>query len=197
MRQTPDSVDRRTLLLDATIRVIGTKGMAAVKHRSVQDAAGLSHGAVTYYFGTLNDLIVAAVERLAELDEKRLTELMRQLILVLAPRSPEPDFDSLQQALVEWIESDPIHQIARYELLLEGRRNPTIRAAVSSAAAAMWRAVRPIAVAVGSEDPDHDARVIVALLDGLIFDRFTRAPEDLTPLRSGLGRVLEMWRPRA
>ncbi|MEU6586608.1 TetR family transcriptional regulator [Nocardia sp. NPDC046763] len=195
MRQSSDVIDRRARLLDAAIQVIGTKGLAAVTHRSVQETAGVPHGAVTYYFGTRNDLVVAAVERLAELDEKRLIDLMHQLMLVLARRSPQPDYDSLQQALVEWIESDPIHQIARYEVLLEGTRNPAVRTAVSSGAAAMWRAVRPIAVAAGSDDPDHDARIIVALLDGLIFDRFTRAPDDLTPLRHGLERVLNTWHP--
>ncbi|MGW4720819.1 TetR/AcrR family transcriptional regulator [Nocardia sp. NPDC004260] len=194
MRQSPEVIDRRARLVDAAIQVIGTKGLAAVTHRSVQEAAGLPHGAVTYYFGTRNDLVVAAVERLAELDEKRLIDLMQELMLVLACRSLEPDYVSIQQALVEWIESDPIHQIARYELLLEGTRNAMVRAAVSKGAAAMWRAVRPIAAAAGSEDPDHDARIFVALFDGLIFDRFTRAPDDLTPLRHGLVRVLNTWR---
>jgi AcrR family transcriptional regulator len=54
---------RRHELLNATSSVVARKGIGAVRVRDVADAAGLTPGAVLYYFDTLDDLFFAAYER--------------------------------------------------------------------------------------------------------------------------------------
>ena len=172
---------------------MGTKGLAAVTHRAVQEEAGLPHGSVTYYFRTRDQLILAAVARLTQLDEDRLTALAHQLAMALAPRDAEPDYGRLEQALVEWVETDPTSHLARYEVLLAGVRDPALRTAASASAATMWRIISPIAVAAGSKDPERDARLLVAMLDGLIFDLLTRDPTAPDTFRAGVERLLSTW----
>jgi AcrR family transcriptional regulator len=54
---------RRHELLTATSSVVARKGIGSVRLRDVADAAGLTPGAVLYYYETLDDLFFAAYER--------------------------------------------------------------------------------------------------------------------------------------
>src|SRR5690606_12519006 len=63
---------RRRRLLDATMRVIERAGVAAVSQRVVAQEAAVPPSAVTYYFPTVDDLLVAA---LADCNDAYLQEL--------------------------------------------------------------------------------------------------------------------------
>ena len=63
---------RRRALLDATLRVIGRDGLAAVTQRAVAAEAELPPSAVYYYFATLDDLVAAA---LVEVNERFIAQL--------------------------------------------------------------------------------------------------------------------------
>ncbi|MER7196017.1 TetR/AcrR family transcriptional regulator [Streptomyces flaveolus] len=52
---------RRRQLLDATMRLIERDGLPAVSQRSVAQEAGVPASAVTYYFPTVDDLLVTAL----------------------------------------------------------------------------------------------------------------------------------------
>lgn len=60
---------------------------------------------------------------------------------------------------------------------------------MSRAAAHFWRMVEPVAVAAGSENPPRDARVLVAMLDGLVADYLMRDPSDPDVLAAGMRRL--------
>lgn len=182
--------DRRTALLDATLRLIGEGGLRAVTHRAVEREAGLLHGSTTYYFGTRDQLVAAAVERLVDLDRRRTERLAHDLALALARSEPRSRVDQLLSAVVRWIDEDRETQLARYELELAGARDPQLRRLMSSGSSFFWRLVEPIAIAVGSEDPPRDARMIVAMLDGLLMDRITHDPPDPQLVVDGFRRAL-------
>jgi TetR/AcrR family transcriptional regulator, regulator of biofilm formation and stress response len=55
---------RRRALLEATARVVGTRGLAGLSQRSVAAEAGVPASAVLYYFESVDDLVGAAFRAL-------------------------------------------------------------------------------------------------------------------------------------
>lgn len=182
--------DRRPLLLDAALRLIGREGLGAVTHRAVEREAGIPHGSTTYYFGAREQLIAATVQRLVELDREHLESLAHDMAMALARRHPSPNIDHLLVPVVAWIDQNRGIQLARYELELAGARDPGLRTAMSTGAALFWRLFEPVAVAAGSHDPPRDARMLVAMLDGLLMDWLTHDPPDDRLIVDGFRRML-------
>ena len=54
------------VLLDATLRLIGDRGLHAITLREVAGAAGLSLGSTTYHFADRDALLIAALSRFAD-----------------------------------------------------------------------------------------------------------------------------------
>lgn len=189
--------DRRILLLDATLHLIGSGGLEAVTHRAVEREAGVPHGSTTYYFGARKQLIDAAVQRLVELDREHLERLAHDLAMALARRDAYPDIKRLLAAVVAWIDQDKSIQIARYELELAGARDAGVRATMSLSAAFFWRLFEPVAIAAGSQNPERDARMIVATLDGLLMDWLTHEPPDDSLITDGFQRMLLSLAPNS
>lgn len=185
-----EPTDRRTALLDAALRLIGNRGLRAVTHRAVQEEAGLPHGSVTYYFKTREQLIVAVVERLVELDRERIADLTHEVAMALAAPAQARDLEPLAEAVGAWVDQDPVTQLARYELLLAGAHDETVRKTMSAGATTFWRMCEPIALATGSTHTARDARIMVAMLDGLLLDRLTRDPAAPDVSAEGLRRLL-------
>jgi DNA-binding transcriptional regulator YbjK len=172
--------DRRTALLEATLHLIGTGGLAAVTHRAVEAEAGLPHGSTTYYFKTKQALLEAAVERLLEIDRARADEIAHALSRALAPREPlrELDLEGIARAIVAWLEQDRAYQLARYELQIESARRPELRAAMQRGGEAFLRVLEPIVVAAGSAQPARDARIALAMVNGLMLEQLARPEPD-------------------
>jgi AcrR family transcriptional regulator len=63
----------RTALLDAAERLLIDEGHAGITTRKVAAAAGVNHGLVHYYFGSIEELLFQAMERYTErlLDRQR------------------------------------------------------------------------------------------------------------------------------
>lgn len=61
-RRTAPSQDTRGRLVDATTRLLATRGFAAATARAIGDEAGCNQGLVFYHYGTLNDLLLAALD---------------------------------------------------------------------------------------------------------------------------------------
>ncbi len=85
---------RRRLLLDATTRLAGREGLAAVSQRAVAAEAGVPPSAVTYHFPTVDALLLAALvavndEYLALLDTCRAApDRLRALAELVAAQRP-------------------------------------------------------------------------------------------------------------
>src|SRR5262245_49269365 len=71
----PRPVDRLERLLDAACEVMVSLGLHRFRLADVGRAAGVSHGLVTYYFGTRNALIRAAVAHAGEAGADRADRL--------------------------------------------------------------------------------------------------------------------------
>jgi AcrR family transcriptional regulator len=56
------SGDTRARIVDATLETLKTKGFAGTSTRAIATAGGFNPALIFYYFGTLNDLLLAALE---------------------------------------------------------------------------------------------------------------------------------------
>lgn len=157
---------RPVLLADTALRLIAEHGLRGLTHRAVDAAAGLPQGSTSYYFRNRHALVAAAVERLVALD---LAELGAT---PLAERSLS--FDELVQLGVEWLRAyehrEAWRQLARYELLLEGRRRPEVQSLLHNASDRLRERFTDIMERQSVDHPALRASWFVAAVDGLILD---------------------------
>ncbi|MFI6999300.1 TetR/AcrR family transcriptional regulator [Nocardia sp. NPDC050175] len=62
-RRRRDPEQRRDEVITAAEEVITERGLAALTHRAVAEKSGVTLGSTTYYFKTLDDIVVAALQR--------------------------------------------------------------------------------------------------------------------------------------
>lgn len=100
-------------------------GFEAVRHRAVANRAGLPLASTTYYFSSLDDLIVAAVEHIGMVEAAN----MRGRIEGLSRRRRGPE--ATAEALVELLVGDTPggdQLVSRYERYIACARQPALRA---------------------------------------------------------------------
>jgi TetR/AcrR family transcriptional regulator, regulator of biofilm formation and stress response len=143
--------ERRRLLREATMRVVGRGGVAAVTQRAVAAEAGMTPSLVSYHFPTVdallsatlaavNDSYVAALERCAREDDP-----VRALAELVALHATDRT-DALA---------------AEYELFLQAGRRPALRAEWVRWTTALDTLLAPLV-------PDRTARAAAAAgVDGL------------------------------
>ena len=130
---TPKGVRRQYALVSAAAELLCEGGFDAVRHRAVARRAGLPLAATTYYFSSLDDLIVKAVEHVGELEAQQLRE--RVAGLSRRRRGAEATVDVLVDLLVG---DDPVvgdnpetqaseQLISRYERYIACARQPALR----------------------------------------------------------------------
>lgn len=182
---------RRAQLLDATLRVIASRGLTAVTHRSVAAEAGIPSGTTTYYFASKDELIEACLQHAA--DEE---------IAELEARAAQIDPAALAPAqwaaeLVEWL-SDELRGrarqrlLARYQLQLEAAHRPQLGAIYDRWTRAAFRLAERLLAAAGSEAPAADAVIVLAAVDGMRLNQLSRPEGSLSPraLRPVLERLM-------
>src|SRR5579862_2583558 len=57
--------DTRAALIEAAIAVLGESGFAGASARRIAQRAGVNQALVFYHFGSVNDLLVAALEEVS------------------------------------------------------------------------------------------------------------------------------------
>jgi AcrR family transcriptional regulator len=176
-----DQVKRRRELVAATSRLVARKGLANVTLRDVADAAGVTSGAVLYYYDGLDELFTAAydrgVERFCAEREQAVAALEdpgARLALAIHLGVPESPDDSEIRILYE-LESVAFRDAACAALM----------SAYVERQVAMYAGILEAGAATGAFRLAGDARTvarnIVALEDGqglyVLMDR--DAPEDV------------------
>lgn len=193
MSPTSVPADRGTQLVAEALRLVAEGGLGAVTHRSVETAAGVPHGSVTYWFGNRDGLVAAMVERLVTWCEGQVGELAKQAAGAFSA-GEEPDAGALAAGMAAWIDDGRELHLARLELELAAVRDPRLRRRMSEAGQVFWRMCEPIALATGSDDPERDGRGLAAMVDGLLLDRLAHPPQTHAMLEAAIRRMLT---PRA
>lgn len=76
---TPRGAQARARMLHAALDLFGRHGFDGTRTRMVADAAGMNLGAIAYYFGSKEDLYVAAADHLARFIERMQAESLQTL----------------------------------------------------------------------------------------------------------------------
>jgi DNA-binding transcriptional regulator YbjK len=130
---TPKGVRRQYALVSAAADLLCEGGFDAVRHRAVARRAGLPLAATTYYFSSLDDLIVKAVEHIGALEAQQMREKLASLSR--RRRGADSTVDVLVDLLVgddPCVGDDPETQvseqlISRYERYIACARQPALR----------------------------------------------------------------------
>ncbi|RPK86846.1 TetR family transcriptional regulator [Streptomyces sp. ADI98-10] len=157
---------RRTRIVDAALRVIAADGLAGLSHRTVAAEADVPLGSTTYHFGSLDELLVAALRRCNE----NFVQALRgsEVLAAPGPISAGPDGSAAYAGLAEeltrlldrWFAGERGAIELEYELYLAALRRPALRPV-----AAEWTE-EAVELLSRRTDPET-ARALVALMDGV------------------------------
>jgi AcrR family transcriptional regulator len=188
--------NRRTELTDVLLGITATRGLDQVSVREVAAAAGVSIGAVQYYFATKDEMLVFAFRQVVERTRARVTGIDARL----GPRQ------ALRAALRELLPLDQARLAECRVYLAFAARAATAPAlaavqqeTLSAIYAELEQALRAVVAARDGGaglDTALEARLLLAAVDGLMFDAVS-APGTLTPaeLEAALDAYLDRLLP--
>jgi DNA-binding transcriptional regulator YbjK len=186
----PRGAARREHILDVALGLAGRLGPDALTHRRVAEAAGLPLAATTYWFSSKEELLAETYRRAAERDIARLEELGGRLSSQ-RPVARRNLPGALARLVTDELHGDRTGLVACYALWLEAARRPELRELSRSWTSAYVRVAAGLLASAGSQDPELDARIVVAALDGLSLDALGTDASDAGPtVRAALERLL-------
>lgn len=165
---------RKQVATDAAIEVIAEAGLRGLTHRAVDATAGLPPGSASSCFRTRLDLLAAVLARLVELDEETIAHLPSTGWTTGTPDGREHIEEMLAQLLRYRLGPARQQTIARLEIYLDAARHPDL---LPKCEAANRRFVERMAEAMrsmGIADPEDAARILLAQLDGILYDAVAR-----------------------
>jgi DNA-binding transcriptional regulator YbjK len=168
---------RAQTIADAALHVLAAEGSRGLTHRAVDEAAGLPPGSTSNYFSTREALLEAAAVRHAELDmpPAEAIEAVAGAILtkeqarVFVLAALDPIIDPDKRPLL----------MARYELILEATRRPTLHEVMNGSRARFVELAEMLVSASGCQTPKAHAAQLIALLDGITADQLQATPSTL------------------
>lgn len=167
----------RARLVAAAIDQLADVGMRGLTHRRVEQRAGVSQGLVKYHFGSLDGLIEAVVDHMADVE---IGAVMRvtpgQHAEAAATGQVPPDVWAAARATWRAITADPRLARARYELYLHASRHPELQAPIRRG---RERFLAATAASLASPDPRAGAQLVLALASGLLLHHLSAPDEAL------------------
>ncbi len=167
-------------LLDAAERLLVETGYASVTTRRVAAEAGVNHGLVHYYFGSVENLLVRVLERFTE----RMIERQRAMYA-----DPDTAFVEKWRTAMRYLDADREYQKVWWELQALAWNRPELRERVGHVRDE-WREVLTEAFAeprerYGIEMPLQALVTLVATFnEGIILER-------LSGIETGHAELLE------
>ena len=178
-------------LLDAAERLLVSVGYAAVTTRRLAEEAGVNHGLVHYYFGSMDNLLVRTLERFTQ------TLIARQRAMYAA----EVPFVERWREAMRYLDEDfsSGYQKVWYELQALAWNRPEMRDRVARVTRE-WYAVVREAFELGRREHDIDIplEVLVTLVatfnQGIILERLSGIDEGHRALLDWIEEWLEKTR---
>jgi len=169
--------NRRELLLDAAIQVLGEGGVRVLTHRAVDGAAGVAVGSTANYFPTREALFEAIVERVAA----RERDLFEEVALAVCPTSPA----ELSRALADYArDAAGAHRtltLSRYAILVEAGNNAAIRRQLAETGSRVNAWMANWLRLIGSRDSDRDVHVFGNYVTGLVLHQLAIPDPEFDP----------------
>lgn len=163
---TPKGERRRQALAAAASELLDAGGFDAVKHRAVAERAGLPLASTTYYFDSLDELVVAAVEHgaAAELAEvrARIDEVTRRR------RGVDAAAELVLDLLVGPEGGDRERVVARYERFVASARRPEMGPLQRRLRVELDELLSEVLARCGRVSTPRRLRHLVAVVDGAV-----------------------------
>ncbi len=173
-REGSQAVRRR--LIEAAVAQLAQEGMRGLTHRKVERRAGVSQGLAKYHFGNLAGLIEAVLTHMVEVELPDVFSVSPQTqAAALASGEFPPELWHAARAVLDGVAARPDLVRARFELYLHAAGRPELQEIIRRA---RNKFVRMIAASLPSANPEAAARMVVALIDGMLLDQLS-APEPL------------------
>ena len=178
--------DARIRLLDAAERLLIEVGHAGITTRRVAEEAGVNHGLVHYYYGSMEELLLRVLERFTD----RLIARQRAMYALPVP------FAERWRTAMQYLEQDRPYQKIWFELQAMGWNHPEIRARLGKVHGA-WRdamreAVREALTDAGLDDGRLSLEawitLIVTMNEGIILERLSGIDRGHDELLEGIDR---------
>ena len=156
-------------LLDAAERLLVDVGHAGITTRRLAEEAGINHGLVHYYFGSIENLLARTLERFTE------RQVARQRAMYAAD---VPFTEKWRTAMRYLVEEDTRYEKVWYELQALAWNRPELQERVDRVNAA-WRAVLAEAFAeprkhYGIEMPlDALVSLVITFNEGIMLERLS------------------------
>src|SRR3954447_3892951 len=178
--------DARERILDATLRLIGERGIGAVTNRSVATAADVSLGTLTYHFGSQAALLRESLNRFVDAEIDRITAIV--VTLADAGLAPDEAAEEVQKAIVSFAYGP--EQVANLELHLHASRDESVREAAQRSVAAYDRLAEAVLLGLGIPDAERYAPTVVSLMYGLAVRRLATGDTNATGTADALRLLL-------
>jgi DNA-binding transcriptional regulator YbjK len=182
---------RREQITQAALSVLAERGARGLTHRAVDRAACLSEGSTSNYFRTRAALLQAALSRHVELDIGPAADVIAETELRL-------DREQASRLIVAGLRhildpGDRTLLLARYELVLESTRRPSLHSELSDARERFVKLAETVLLALGCSCARAHAAQLVACLDGVLLDQLLAAESSLDEagIEALIGRLLE------
>lgn len=161
---------RKILIADTAIALLGSLGARGLTHRAVDAEAGLPAGSTSFYCRTRLDLLRLALQRHASLD---LADLAQDAEDMQRAGWREEDFlDLLTRRVGDWLSPAKRGRlVARFELFLLASREPELSAILDTHRQRFLQASQAALQRAGVPDADSVAPLLVMAVDGLLLDR--------------------------
>ncbi len=180
----------KVALLDAAERLLIDVGYAGVTTRRVAEEAGVNHGLVHYYFGSMDELFIRVLERFAA----RFTELLRAVY-----EDPNLTFPEKWRAGADFLQQEPIADFPKIllELAAMSWNKPPLKARMQRVHAGFRDTLRePFRVAMREYGIDDDRFPLDAVISLVISYQLGQLVEQLDGVRAGqaeLAAAIDRW----
>lgn len=171
-----DGVKRRRVILDAVRQTIIRSGVQGVKHRAVAEEAGVPLAATTYYFSDIHALLHDAFVDFSESNIHQLQSLEQQSRDLLSSFSSISELEeaaianvkeTLTKLILEHVKTQVNNKndrIIERAFRNESTRNPELGTLVNAMELQQLNAISYFFTALKSDNPDSDARELMAVI---------------------------------
>jgi DNA-binding transcriptional regulator YbjK len=182
------TLERRDALLRAAAAVVAERGVGGATHRAIAARAGVPLGTTSYFFASIDDLLLEAL-RLFVADS---IERLERATAALHTLDPAKAIDLFVAGLMAVPQQETV---AQFETYLEVARRPELAAETRQVIGAYERLAATALELAGVERPAEAARSFVALADGFALARVAQPQRDghAEALRAGLLALLDSY----
>lgn len=178
---------RRAEILSATVDLMYERGVSAVTHRAVAEGAGVRPSAPSYFFPSIDELIVEAFR-----------SIMAEMVVELENLSARIEGEDMtREEAVDAYIAHAVAASARYDKLqfeayIFADKKPELRAEVERTLAATHRPASTLVTASRRKDLDWAAPIFTALVDGFGLYRLALPGRDeFEGMRTGLLALMD------